>query len=375
MNSLDTLENLHNINDESSTPIKREIGRLIFRVTLWFLIGFSFFSFFFVASFPYTSMRISFNIGLERASLFHSERVVNRHIGRDGYNEYNSRFMDALFLSNSLSGHFLIDYINNGDTTSRNAIRMAERVKNATNLMLNDNYKTSVNYRIQNVVNPARLDSVLSRAHMPPVYSYKTSILQNQMRANFVLDDTAYFTNHARESIFAPINASHMTTITYILIQFSALLESELSVIGYCYIREHYYASDIDINQRLLAIVLNIDATNRFSSLVTGNNLSPNLLTLQSYICYLKAFIADFNPTTEQESLMRTWWALNLALLSDTVNSVLLVLLAHNPSPILLQAHYAWTTIHNRTQVGGSSVPLWWWYQFYILPSFVLFAA
>jgi len=313
--------------------------KLTLKTIMWFLVGFSLFCVFFTIAFPYRTMNMYRNMGLRNATLNHASRVVSRYQGTRDYNQYlsrnNIRFGDALFTTSSLSGQILNERIAQGNFSSSAARQIAARNLHYSNLLLDEYSPGFVTEHMHTIINPLRLNSAISRNDRPHLYRYETVLRRNRVRSRYVLGERQglidSFTNQTTQLRMdfqldnGQLTAFEIDTYIFLLQEINALIELELMVAGYCYIRANYYDADGNPkpgrNEAFIAYIQN--PRERFALFFTPTARSLMLIDLQTIVPELLYQIQnlpfDREHATEAEMLRRTWWIMHLSRLTDNI--------------------------------------------------------
>jgi len=337
-NSASEVQDLeHNDTNNSSGFFGKPNVKLVLKTIKWFGIAFTLFAVLFTLIFPHTTMRMYHSLNLPRATAHHASRVVNRNQGRDGYNRYDSRFSDGLFMAASLNGQFLSDQINNGDFDSRRSTTIAERTLRYTNMILGD-YAGLSSERMQTVIDPIRLNTYISRSDRIHLFRYETQVRQDRIRAQYIL---GYANNLAVEltgrlqALNNLLNSAPLLSrpnpyfyidayVAFLLVELNALLSVELSFVGYDYIRQNYYNEAGHAIYGRDAALASLNVIGRFNTLIAGGP-NPNTVALNhlsTLLPRIREYIMAIPANTEYEMLRRTWWLFNLTSLSSNIRLI-----------------------------------------------------
>jgi len=386
----------NSVNKPSTCFFNKPIVKLTLKTIMWFMVAFSLFCVIFIWAFPFRTMTIYRNIGLNRAALHHASRVVNRYEGTRDYltlgTRNNARFSEGLFLTSSLSGQFVDDHITSGDFNSNRARRVAERNLHYTNLLLNEYYGLAFE-QMNTTINPLRLASARSRNDRPHLFSYEAVLRRNQVRSRYILGETTALATSftSRTNTFylriAPWNdasfefeAHEINSLVFLLIEINALLELELKRAGYNDIIATYYDGQRFVLPSIDTIHGNISwPRDRFSMLFNNSSRTTLMTNLQGIIPNMVNFILEMPPEdsllgfSEHEMLRRTFWLMNISQLAFNVRLVTHILNSIYALPSYANAFSDWVARYDAIQVSTTIFSLITWYYRYVLPEYFAF--
>jgi len=338
--SQDTKEKIEVLDLENKKNLKKKDTTvcIVLRATVSFLVTFVLFCVIFISVFPYRSMIVSFNMGMERSALHHAQRVVRRYESRD--TSYNSRFADGLFLAQSIASDKLNNSIENRGINHRRTQQYAKTTYHHLSLLLNEHLATT-SMRTASIIDPARLSTALLRSHHPYLYSYMGVLRARYVRASYA----SGFYEVLLERLYA--DSSMLITMsiyefTFFMIELNALIS-----MGY-----------LDV-------------------LIVNGEISPILQRLKNTTQILVNIIEQAPSLSviglEDRYLRRTWSALHLLNLTTTIRNALGTLRIRYPNnDIIANAFTHWITYNygvfiqiNEEKQG--SIPMSTWYSILLM--------